>query len=100
MTHTEAAPGHDIGIMTALPGVAHDTHITHIKTTVINPTVTHHANLIADHPHIEAPQLTTPEIIVDHIHVHPTNPQGKFHIDHLHTLADHEANCTTRRTQE
>ena len=74
MTHTEATPGHDIGIITATPGVAHNTNIPHIEITVINPTTTHHTNLIADHPHIEVPQLTTPEIIGDHIHLHPTNP--------------------------
>ena len=60
--------------------------------------MTHHINLIADHPHIEVPQLTTPEIIVDLIHVHPTNPQDKICISHIHTPADHEANHTIKRT--
>ena len=85
MTHTEATPGHDIGIITATPGVAYNAHAPHIEITVIDPTTTHHTNLIADHPHIEVPQLTTPEIIVDHIHIHPTNPQGEIHIGHTHT---------------
>ena len=30
MIHTEAAPGHDIGIIVAIPGVAHDAHTPHI----------------------------------------------------------------------
>ena len=74
MTHTEATPGHDIGIIAATPGVAPDTHVPHIEITVIDPTVTHHTNLIAHHPDIEVPQLTTPEIIVYHVYIHLTNP--------------------------
>ena len=98
MTHTEATPGHDIGIIAAIPRVAHNAHVPYIEITVIDPTRTHHTDLIADHPHIEVPQLTTPEIIVDHVHIHPTNPQDKFHIGHTHTPADHKAHHTTRRT--
>ena len=98
MTYTEAAPGHAIGIITVTPGVAHGAHVPHIEITVNDPAMTHHTDLITDHPHIEVPLLTTPEIIVDHIHIHPTNPQGEFHIGHTHTPADHEANHTTRRT--
>ena len=74
MIHTKAAPSHDIEIITATPGVAHDAHAPHIKITAIDPTMTHHTNLITDHPHIEVLQLTTPDIVVDHIHIHPTNP--------------------------
>ena len=84
MTHTEATQGHNIGIIAATPGVAHDAHIPHIEITVISPTMTHHTNLIADHPHIEVPQLTTPEIIVDHIHMYPTNLQGEICMSHSH----------------
>ena len=69
MTHTEAAPGHNKGMITATPEVTHNAHTPHIEITVINPTMTHHTNLIADHPHIDIPQLTTPVIIVDHIHI-------------------------------
>ena len=100
MTHTEAIPGQNIGIIAATPGTAHNAHAPHIQITVIDPIVTHQTNLIADHPHIEVPQPTTPEIIADHIHIHCTNPQGEFCICHTHTPTDHEANCTTRRTQE
>ena len=98
MIHTEAAPGHDIGIITAYPGVAHDAHAPHIDITAINPAMTHHTNLTADHPHIEVFQLTTPEIVVDHIHVHPTNLQCEIHIGHNHISAVQEANHTSRRT--
>ena len=60
VTHTEATPGHNIGIITAHPGVVHDVHIPQIGITVIDPAMTHHINLIADHPHIEVPQLILP----------------------------------------
>ena len=98
MTHTETTPGHNIEIITATPGVAHDAHSPHIEITVTDTITTHHTYLIADHPHIEVPQLNTTEIVVDHIYIHPTNPQGKFHTGHTHTPADHKANQTTRRT--
>ena len=98
MIQTEAAPAHDIGIFAVTPGIAHNAYTPHKGITVINHVTTHHCNLIAYHPHIEVPQLTTPEIIVDHIHVYPTNPQDKICIDHTHTPVDHEANHTTRRT--
>ena len=74
MTHTESTPGHDIGIIAASPSVAHNTHTPHTEITAMDPTVTHHTNLTTDHLHIDVLQLTTPEIIVDHVHVHPTNP--------------------------
>ena len=53
--HIEAAPGHDIGIIAATPGVAHDTHAPHIEITDTNPTMTHHTDPMADHPHIDEP---------------------------------------------
>ena len=98
MIHTEAAPGHDIGIIAATQGVAHDTHAPHIGLTAIDPTVTHHTNLTTDHPHTEVLQLTTPETVVDHIHNHPTNLQGEICTGHNHIPADQEANQTSRRT--
>ena len=45
MTHTDAAPGHDIGIITATPRVTHDAHASHIEITVIDPAVIHHTDL-------------------------------------------------------
>ena len=100
MIHTEATPGHDIGITTATPGVAHDAHTSHIEITAIDPTAAHHTDLIADHPYTEFLQLTTPEIIVNHVHIHPTSPQGEIHKGHIHIPANHNANHTPRRTQE
>ena len=97
MTHTEATPGHDIGIIAATPGVANDTHAPHTEIKAIDPAMTHHTNPTTDHPHIVL-QLTTPEIIVDHIHIHPTNPQGEIPTGYIHIPADHEANHTSRRT--
>ena len=93
MIHTGATPGHDIGITAATLGVAHDTHPPH---TAIDPTMTHHTDLIADHRHIEILNLTTTEIVVDHVHIHPTNPQGKLHTDNIHIPANHKANHTSR----
>ena len=98
MTHTEATPGHDIGIIAATPGVAHNAQAPHTEITAINPATTHHTDPITHHPHIEVLQLTTPEIVVDHIHVHPTNPQGEICTGHIHIPADHEATHTSRRT--
>ena len=98
MIHTEATPGHHIGVITATPGIVHNTQAPHIEIIAINPTMTHHTDPTADHPHTEVLQLTTPEIVVDHIHVHPMNPQGKIHIGHTHNPADQEENYTPRRT--
>ena len=98
MIHMEATPGHDIGIISATPGVAHDTHTPHIEITAIDPTKTHHTDLITDHPHTEVLQLTTLEVIVDYIYVQPTNPQGKICTGHIHIPANHETNHTLRRT--
>ena len=53
MIHTEADQGHDIGIIAATPGVAHNAHTPHIEITDINFDTTHHIVLIVDHPHIE-----------------------------------------------
>ena len=100
MTHTEVTPGHNIGIIAATPGLAHNTHVPHIEITVIDPAMIHHTNLIAYHPHIEVPELTIPKNIADHVHVPPTNHQGEFCIGHTHTPGDHESNHTTRRTLE
>ena len=83
MTRTEAAPGHDIGIITATPGVACNAHAPHIGSTTINPTMTHYTDLITDNPHVEVPQPTTPEIIEDHFHIHSINPQSEIHTGHI-----------------
>ena len=61
--------------------------------------MTHHIDHIADHPHIEVLQLTSQEITADHSHNHPTDLQGRTHIDQVHIAADHEENHTSRRTQ-
>ena len=73
MIHKGATPGHDIEIITATPGVAHNAHTLHMEITAINPTMTHHTDPTAHHPHIEVLQHTTSEIVVDHIHNHLTN---------------------------
>ena len=100
MTHIEAAPGHNTGIIATTPEVAHNAHTPHTGITAINPAMTHHINPTADHPHTEVPQPTTHEIKVDPIHVHPTNPAREICTSHIHIPADHKANYTTRRTQQ
>ena len=100
MTHTEATPVHDIGIIAATPEIAHNAHAPHAEITAIDPTMTHHTNTTADHPHIEVSQPTTPEIKVDPIHVHPTNPPGEISTGQIQIPADCEANNTSKRTQE
>ena len=96
--YTEITQGHNTRINTATTGAAHNAHTAPIEVTVIDLAVTYHTNLIADHPHIEILQLTTPEIAVDHTHEHPTNLQGKTHTNQVHIPADHKANHTSGRT--
>ena len=98
MIHKEATPGHDMGIIAATQGLAHNAHTLNIEITAIDPTTTHPTELITDHPHIEVLQLTTAEIEVDHPHIHPKNLQGEIHTGHIHIPADHKANHTSRRT--
>ena len=97
MTQIEATRGHDTGIITTTPEVAHDAHTQHTDITAIDPAVTHHTNPTAGHLHTEVPQPTTPEIEVDPIHIHPTNPPGEINTGHIHILADHEANHRNKK---
>ena len=60
--HTEATQDHNIGIIRATTGAAHNAHSPPIMVTVIDLAMTCHINLIADHPHIETLLLPTPEI--------------------------------------
>ena len=100
MIHIETIQGHDIGIITTTPGVAHDTQVPHTGVIAIDPTITHHIDPTTDYPCTEAHHHTTPETKVAHIYIHPTNPQDKIHIGHTHTPVDHKANHITRRTPE
>ena len=100
MTHVEAAPGHDTGIITTTPGVAHDADIPHTEITAIDPTMTNHTNPTTDHPHTENLQPTTPEIEADPTHIHLTNLPGEICAGNIPIPADHKANHTTRRTRE
>ena len=96
--HTEATHSHNIWIITATTGAAHDAHAPPIEITAIIPATTYHTDHTAGHPCIEVPQLMTQEIIVGHAHDHPTNLPGKTHTDQIHIPADHEGNHTSRRT--
>ena len=100
MTHIEADPGHDTGIIKTIPGVAHDAQVQHTGVTAINPPGTHHTNHTADHLCTKVPHPTTPEIDVDHIHIHSTNPQDEICRGHTHTPADQKAIHITKETPE
>ena len=95
---TEAALDHNTRIDAATTGAAHSDHASPIEATAIDLTMIHHIDHIADCPHTEALQVINPEITVGHIHNHPTDLQGRTHVDQVHTPADHEKNHTPRRT--
>ena len=99
MILTETTQGHNTGIDAASTGAAHNDCIPPMEATAINLAMTHHINLIADHPHIEVLQLTNPEIAVCHTYNHPTDLQGRTDTDQVHIPADHEENHTSRRRQ-
>ena len=61
-------------------------------------TMTHHINVIVDHPHTKVFQLTNPEIAVDYAPNLSTDLQGRTHTDQVHIPVDYEGNHTTRRT--
>ena len=42
MIHIEAVPGHDTGIITTAPEVAHGAQVLYTGVIVINPAMTHH----------------------------------------------------------
>ena len=98
MILTEAMQGHNTGIDVATTGAAHDGCNPPIQASAIYLTVTHHINLIADHPYIEVLQHINPEIAAGHTHDHPTDPQGRTHTVQVCIPADHEENHTPRRT--
>ena len=70
--HTEAISGHDTGIITTTPEVAHNAQALHTGVIVIDPTMIHYSNHTKDHQCIET-HHTTPETEVTHIHIHPTH---------------------------
>ena len=77
MNLTEAAQGHSTVIDAATTGAAHSDHAPPIEATAINLAMTHHIDLIADHPHIEVLQLINPEIGVGYTQDHPTDLQDR-----------------------
>ena len=94
----EAALDCDTEIDAAITGAAHDDHAPPIEATAIDFTMICHIDLIADYPHTEVLQLINPETTVGHIHDHPSDFQGRSHIDQVYTPADHEENHTPQRT--
>ena len=95
---TEAALDYITRIDTATTGAVHNDCPLPIEATAINLATTHHIDHITHHPHTEVLQVITSEITVDHIHDHPTNLQGRTHINQVPTPADHEENHTPRKT--
>ena len=49
ITHIEAIPGHDTGIIATTPGVTHDSPVPHTGDIAIDPAMTHHI-----HPHLRS----------------------------------------------
>ena len=66
---------------------AHNNLAQPTEDTATNLAITHHTSHIADHPNIKALQVIDPEITVDHIHDHPTDPQGMNLADQIPTPA-------------
>ena len=83
MIHIEAIPGYDIGIIATTPGVAHDAQVSDTGVIAINPTMKHHINPTAYHPHTEAHHHTTP--YQSCACSHPSYKSS----DHPHTEAHH-----------
>ena len=94
MIHIETIPDHNIGIIITTTGEAHNAQVLHTGVIAIDPTMTHHINHTADHPCTEAYHHTTPETKITHVHIHPTNLQGKIHIGHTCTPVDNKTNIT------
>ena len=95
MVCIETAPDHDIEMITTTPEAVHIAPVPHTEVTAIDSTTTHHIDHTTDHPHTKAHPLTTPEIEVDHICIHPTIYQDEINVGHTHTPVDHEANHIT-----
>ena len=83
----EATLDHNTGVDAATTGAVHDDLTQPTETTATDPTMPHHIIHIADHLHIKVLQVINPEIVVGHIHNHPTDPQGMNHADQVHTPA-------------
>ena len=75
MTHIEAAPGHDTGMITTTPEVAHF-HIQRLQSLIPLQHTT--STPTTDHPCTEVPHPTTPEVKVDPTHIHPTKPSEEI----------------------
>ena len=99
MILAKTTQGHNTGIDAATIGAAQNDHTPTIEATTIDPTMTHHIDHLADYPHIEVLKLNNPEITVDHTHNHPTNLQGRTHIDLVHIPAVCKENHTSKRNQ-
>ena len=72
ITHIEAVPDHDIGIITTITEVAHDVQAPHTRVTPIASAVTHPIDHTTDLQCTEV-HHTTQEIRVTCIHAHHTN---------------------------
>ena len=72
MIPIEATLDHNTGIDAVITGAAHIDLTPPIEVTTINLTATHHINHITVLHNIKALQVIDPEIVVGHIHNHPT----------------------------
>ena len=60
----------------------------HTEATVTEPTMTHHNNHTADHPHTTAHPVTILKKAVDHIHAHLTDCQNIIPTTDTHAVQD------------
>ena len=68
-------------------GAPHDDLTQPPEDMATDLAMTHCTGHIANYSNIEALQIIDPEITVDHIHNHPTNPQGMNLTNQTHTSA-------------
>ena len=87
MIHIEATLHYNTRIDVNTTGAAHNNLTKPTEDTATDLNMKHCISHITDHPNIEALQVIDPEILVDHIHNHPTNLKGMNLIDQIHTSA-------------
>ena len=98
MTGIEATLDHKTRIDAAIIEAAHNNLTQPTEDTATDLTVTHLTDHIADHANIKALHIIGPEIIVGHIHNHPTDLQGMNHTDQVHNPAGQGGNQIPGRT--
>ena len=97
---TEITQGHKDGTETTNAEAVQGDPTQHTGDTVTGHTMTHHIGHITDHPHIAAFWVINPEVVVGHIHDHPTYLWGMNQADQVHTPAGHEEGHTPKKNMK